>query len=378
MSSAETISDNGLRHLIEMVFKIEPNDNLYQLVREKFNSIKHFREGLKHVDSIKAVKYYKTNAAITQEDVERLQSYYSFLNNMQNMWGQPGTVGLLEYIKLTDYQYEGYMMGHDKNNIIEYDDGIAAKSTLHSPLRTLMKGSHVTNTTTTSNTSSTHTHVKAKSSNTKIKRSFEAFNVFDDVSKWKEWFKEFLKILNLMGVENAINPAYTPPNDEEREKLKDDKTFVSTVLGKVMKETSGAAVLLDHDDPTVAWPLIVETYTLGPKAAVQARKYMKSLSMDVIPEDVGEWDNVPLDTQLDEFVEKLRLYNACSTRPMHDDTFKSNFERFVMNVPDMRQVTTNINLERVKTSKEPDLHTYLEYYIRNWYQINLKLFCVNF
>ena len=33
-----------------------------------------------------------------------------------------------------------------------------------------------------------------------------------------------------------------------------------------------------------------------------------------------------------------------------------------MNVSDMRQVTTNINLERVKTNKEPDLHTYLEYY----------------
>ncbi len=41
---------------------------------------------------------------------------------MQNMWGEPGTVGLVEYIKLTDYQYEGYMMVHDENNIIEYDN----------------------------------------------------------------------------------------------------------------------------------------------------------------------------------------------------------------------------------------------------------------
>jgi len=362
MSTIETISDNGLRHLMEMVFKIEPNDNLYQLVREKFNSIRHFMEGLKHVDSIKALKYYQSNAAITQEDVEKLQSMYSFINTMQNMWGQPTAVGLLEYIKLTDYQYEGYMMGHDKNNIVEYDDDIALKSTLNSPLRTLMKGPHVPNTTTTFNTSSTSTHIKAKSSNTKIKRSFEAFKVFVDVSQWKEWFKEFIKILSLMDAENAIDPVYTPSNDEEREKLKDDKTFVSTVLGRAMKEAAGAAVLKDHDDPTVAWPLIVETYTLGPKAAVQARKYLKSLSMEVIPEDVKEWDNVPLETQLDDFVEKLRLYNACSVRPMHDDTFKSNFERFVMNVPDMRQVTTNINLERVKTNMEPNLHTYLEYY----------------
>ena len=362
MSSVEAISDNGLRHLMEMVFKVVPNDNLYQLVRVKFNSIRHFMEGLKHVDNIKALKYYQSNAAITQEDVERLQSMYSFINNMQNMWGQPTAVGLLEYIKLTDYQYEGYMMEHDKNNIIEYDNDIAVKNTLNSPLRTLMKGPHVTNTTTTSNTSSTHTHVKTKSSNSKIKRSFDAFDIFDDVSKWKEWFKEFLKILNLMDVENAIDPAYTPSSDEEREKLKDDKTFVSTVLGKVMKEAAGAAVLKDHDDPTVAWPLIVETYTLGPKAAVQARKYQTFLSTAMIPEDIKDWDNVPLETQLDDFIEKLRLYNACSARPMHDDTFKSNFERFVMNVSDMRQVTTNINLDRVKTGKEPNLHTYLEYY----------------
>ena len=299
MSSAEIISDNGLRHLMEMVFKVEPSDNLYQLVREKFNSIKHFMEGLKHVDSIKALKYYQSNAAITQEDVERLQSYYSFINTMQNSWGQPHVVALLEYTKLSDKQFEGYMMGHDKNNIIEYDNDVAAKHTLNSPLRTLMVGASST-TTTTSSTSSTH--VKTKSSNFKIKRSFDAFDIFDDVTKWKEWSKEFLKILNLMGVENAIDPAYTPPNDEGREKLKDDKTFVSTVLGKVVKEAAGAAVLKDHDDPTVAWPLIVETYTLGPKAAVQARKYMKSLSTEMIPEDVKEWDNVPLETQLDDFV----------------------------------------------------------------------------
>ena len=225
MSTVETISDNGLRHLMEMVFKIGPSDNLYQLVREKFNSVRHFMEGLKHVDSIKALKYYQANSTITQEDVERLQSMYSFINNMQNIWGETGTVGPVEYIKLTDYQYEGYMMGHDKNNIIEYDSDIALKSTLNSPLRTLLKGPHVTNTTTTSNTSSTRTNAKGKSSNDGLKRSLETFNIFDDVSKWKEWFKEFIKILSLMGAENAIDPDYSPSNDEEREKLKSDKTF---------------------------------------------------------------------------------------------------------------------------------------------------------
>ena len=112
-----------------------------------------------------------------------------------------------------------------------------------------------------------------------------------------------------------------------------------------MKEAAGASVIKDHDDPTVAWPLIVTTYTLGPKAAVQARKYQTHLSTAIISEDIKDWDNVPLETQLDDFVEMRRLHDACSVRPMHDDTFKSNLERYVMNVPDMRQVTTNINLE---------------------------------
>ena len=186
-------------------------------------------EGLKHVDDIKALKYYQSNAGITQEDVERLQSYYSFINTMQNSWGQPHVVHLLDYAKLSDKQFEGYMMGHDKNNIIEYDNDIAAKHTLNSPLRTLMGGAPSA-TTTTSNTS--NTHGKASSSNPKLKKSFDAFDILDDITKWKEWSKEFLKILSLMGVENAIDPAYNPSNDIEREKLKDDKTFVSTVLGR--------------------------------------------------------------------------------------------------------------------------------------------------
>ena len=115
MSSVETISDNVLRHLMEMVFKVGPNDNLYQLVREKFNSIRHFMEGLKHVDNIKAFKYAGMNSTISNEDVERLQSMYSFINNLQNMWGQTEAVGPLKYHLLTDVQYEGYMMKHDKN-----------------------------------------------------------------------------------------------------------------------------------------------------------------------------------------------------------------------------------------------------------------------
>ena len=359
MSSVETISDNELRHLIEMVFKIEPNDNLYQLVQEKFNSIRHFREGLKHVDSIKALKYYQANATITQEDVERLQSMYSFINNIQNMWGQSEVVGLLKYTMLTDFQYEGYMMKHDKNNIIEYDNDIAIKYTVNSPLRSVMG----VNTTTTS-TNTTHTNTKAKSSNDGLKRSIDTFSVINDVSQWKEWFREFIRILTLMDAENAIDPAYSPSNDEERKKLKNDKTFVSTVLGRVMKEDAGADILKDHEDPSVAWPLIVETYAQGPKAAVQARKYQLFLStaMIMIPENIKDWHGVPLLTQVEDFVEKRRLYNACSIKPMHDDTFKSNLERFVMKIPELRQVTTNINLDIVKTGTIPDLHRYLEYY----------------
>ena len=89
---------------------------------------------------------------------------------------------------------------------------------------------------------------------------------------------------------------------------------------------------------------------------------MKFLSTAVIPENIKEWDNVPLLTQFEDFNEKRRLYNACAIKPMPDDTFKSNLERFVMNVPDLRQVTTNINLDIVKTGVEPSLHEYLEYY----------------
>ena len=129
-----------------------------------------------------------------------------------------------------------------------------------------------------------------------------------------------------------------------------------------MKEDAGDQILKDNEDPSVAWPLILKTYTQGPKAAVQARKYQLFLSTAMIPKDVKNWDNVPLETQFDEFVEKRRLYNACSVKPMHDDTFKSNLERFVMNVSDLRQVTTQINLDSLKTGKEPNLHEYLEYY----------------
>ena len=249
--------------------------------------------------------------------------------------------------KLTNAQYEGYKMKHDKNNIIDYDPSIASKHTANSPLRSVM---NVTNTT-TSSTSPTRT--SGKSSNDGLQRSIDTFSVINDVSQWKEWFREFIRILTLilMDAENAIDPAYSPSNDEERKKLKNDKTF-----------DAGADILKDHEDPSVAWPLIVKTYAQGPKAAVQARKYQLFLSTAIIPKDIKDWDNVPLLTQVEEFVEKRRLYNACSIKPMHDDTFKSNLERFVMNVPELRSVTTQVNLDIAKTNVEPSLHDYLEYY----------------
>ena len=76
---------------------------------------------------------------------------------------------------------------------------------------------------------------------------------------------------------DALDPTYTPSNDAEREKFEDDKTFISTVLGRVMKEAAGEDILRDNvDDTTVTWPLIVKTYTMGPKASVQARKSTRS------------------------------------------------------------------------------------------------------
>ena len=71
---------------MEVVFTIDPNDKLYQLVREKFNSVKIFRERLKNIDDVKAFRYAGMNSTISNEDVERLRSMYSFINNQQNLW----------------------------------------------------------------------------------------------------------------------------------------------------------------------------------------------------------------------------------------------------------------------------------------------------
>ena len=173
MSSIDIISDNELRHLMEVVFTIDPNDKLYQLVREKFNSVKIFRERLKDVDDVKAFKYAGMNSTISNEDVERLRGMYSFINNMQNMWGESDMVGIVyKLCKLTNAQYEGYMaMKHDKNNIIDYDPSIASKHTVNSPLRSVM---NVTNTTTPT-TSPTRT--SGKSSNSGLKRSIRCIKV---------------------------------------------------------------------------------------------------------------------------------------------------------------------------------------------------------
>ena len=167
---------------------------------DKFNSVKLFRERLKEVNDVKAkdvsdvkaFEYAGMNSTISNEDVERLRGMYSFLNNQQNMWGESDMVGIVHYDKLTNAQYEGYItMKHDKNNIIDYDLSIASKHTVNGPLRSVI---NVTNTT-TSTTSPTRASGKTKSSNTGLKRSIDTFKEFNDIAQWKEWFRDFVRIM---------------------------------------------------------------------------------------------------------------------------------------------------------------------------------------
>ena len=368
MSSVELISDDGLRHLMEAVCKIDPNDKLYQLVRVKFNSIRLFREGLKDVDDVKAFKYetnsisLRSDAAISDDDVDLLRSIYSFINNQQNLWGRSDVFGQTPYNVMTSIQYEGYMMMcHDKDNIVEYDTDIAVLN--GSPLRNVNTQPPNTTTTSTNSTTNTGTYNKTKSSSTGIKRSIDTFKEFTNILQWKDWFREFVNLVAMMDAKNALDPTYTPSNDAEREKFEDDKTFISTVLGRVMKEAAGEDILRDNvDDTTVTWPLIVKTYTMGPKASVQARKFHKILATAAIPEDPKAQGGIPLETRLEQFVEMRRLYNSCSITPMSEDNFKVHLERFTMQVRELRQVTTTLSLDYAKTNVMPSLHDVIELY----------------
>jgi hypothetical protein len=85
-------------------------------------------------------------------------------------------------------------MKHDKNNIIDYDLSIASKHTVNGPLRSVI---NVTNTT-TSTTSPTRASGKTKSSNTGLKRSIDTFKEFNDIAQWKEWFRDFVRIVTML------------------------------------------------------------------------------------------------------------------------------------------------------------------------------------
>ena len=221
MSSVELISDDGLRHLMEAVCKIDPNDKLYQLVRVKFNSIRLFREGLKDVDDVKAFKYetnsisLRSDAAISDDDVDLLRSIYSFINNQQNLWGRSDVFGQTPYNVMTSIQYEGYMMMcHDKDNIVEYDTDIAVLN--GSPLRNVNTQPPNTTTTSTNSTTNTGTYNKTKSSSTGIKRSIDTFKEFTNILQWKDWFREFVNLVAMMDAKNALDPTYTPYRTMQR------------------------------------------------------------------------------------------------------------------------------------------------------------------
>jgi small nuclear ribonucleoprotein (snRNP)-like protein len=186
-----------------------------------------------------------------------------------------------------------------------------------------------------------------------IKRDPSLFPELKDERHNDAWHRSFMTQARAQGVDDALDEAYVPSTDEEKDLFQEKQKYLYAVLEGKVKTDRGKLIVRKYDqtyDARAVYLELSEHHTKSTKAAMSAAALLSYITSERL--GTGNWKGTT-EGFITHWQEQVRQYERQVPLSDHfsDGQKRTMLENAVRDVDELRQVKVKADLERTMTGK---------------------------
>ena len=297
------------------------------------------------------------NKTLSQDQIDELRAIDSFWNHLQNWHGPPSIAGEVDITAISREDFLSFLGRHDdlENNPVLEDNDLMIRSYA---LRTQSQSDNSNNNRTRSNSprSSRSTSPTARRVTNHLlaqflkgKRPLTDYSMLlENIMQWSEWDRQLDALAHAHGVENVLNPLYTPTlGSDEEEVWEKMQIHMYNVFVKLVKETKGLRIVKEHKGDRDAQTIYIKlrNYYTG-EASQIAIANLDEMENSIIRSEIPENRRQALHKIMQNWKLKVDDFNelAPSARFINEAQTLVHLKHFIGNVPELKNINDLVNV----------------------------------